>query len=669
LRLGLRIFIIKDNHNDTAQGVVFTPSNNVGSMLRGIRTASSGWLGKTVMAIVMGVLILSFAVWGVADVFKGFGQSTVARVGSNEISIDQFRQLYNDRLQLIGRQIGRPLSSAQARAFGIDQQVLQQWVADSVMDEAARRMGLGQSDAELVRLIQSDPTFAGVTGKFDAQRFAQIIRQVGYNEQRYLAEQRKLSVRRQLTSAIASGIEPPKALLDALQRYRDELRSIDYVQLGAAQAGDVGEPSPEALASYFEERKALFRAPEFRKVAVVVLTPTDQAKWAEISDDEARRVFEATKAKYETAEKRHVLQMVFPNTDAANAARVKLVGGSSFEDVAKENGLFVTDLGTVTKSGILDPAVAEAAFALPENEVSQPIQGRFGAVLAKVTKIETGTAAEFEKIAQSIKNEIAIDRARATVRDLHTKMEDERGGGASVVEAAKKVGLPSSTIEAVDRSGRAPDGGPATGLPPGLDIVTPAFAADVGSDNDPMQINRGPGDTGYVWFDVLGITPSRERPLEEVKDRVAARWRDEQIEKRLRAKTDDMVEQLKKGAKLADLAQAAGLKVDTVASFKRGANVPGMGSAGVEAVFVATKGEAGQADGAQAGQRVVYVVTDIAEPNVDFNSAETKTLRDNIQRTAADEQINQFVQRLEKDVGSQINATALAQATGAQAQN
>ncbi len=179
------------------------------------------------------------------------------------------------------------------------------------------------------------------------------------------------------------------------------------------------------------------------------------------------------------------------------------------------------------------------------------------------------------------------------MRDLHNKMEDERGGGASVIDAAKKVGLPFTTIEAMDRSGRAPDGGPVAGLPPTLDIVTPVFAADVGSDNDPLQINRGPGDSGYVWYDVLAITPSRERTLDEVKDRVAARWRDDQIEKRLRAKTDEMVEQLKRGGKLADLAQAAGLKVETAASFKRGANVPGMSAAGAEAVFVANKGEAG----------------------------------------------------------------------------
>ncbi len=524
---------------------------------------------------------------------------------------------------------------------------------------------------KLVRLIQSDPTFAGVTGKFDPQRFAQIIRQYGYTEQRYIAEQRKLSVRRQLAATVGGGVEPPKALLDALQRYRDEQRSIDYVQLGAAQAGEIGEPSPEALASYFEERKALFRAPEYRKIAVVVLTPQDQAKWTEVSDDDARKAFEASKARYETAEKRQVLQMVFPNADEANAARAKLTGGTSFEDLAKERGLSTTDydLGLVTKSGVLDPAVAEAAFALPENEVSQPIQGGFGTVLTKTAKIEAGTTASFEKLAQTIKNEISVERARAAVRDLHNKMEDERGGGASVIDAAKKVGVPFTTIEAMDRSGRAPDGGPVSGLPPTLDIVTPAFTADVGSDNDPLQINRGPGDSGYVWYDVLAVTPSRDRTLDEVKDRVAARWRDDEIDKRLRAKTDDMVEQLRKGAKLADLAPAAGLKVETAASFKRGATIPGMSAPGAEAVFVASKGDAGQADGAQSGQRVVYVVTDIVEPKVDFASAQTKELRDNIQRTAADEQVNQFVQRLEQELGSQVNATAVAQATGAQSAN
>ena len=132
-----------------------------------MRKASSNWLGKTIMAVVMGVLIISFGVWGIADIFRGFGQSTLATVGHTEISTEQFRQLYTDRLQQIGRQFGRPLTMDQARAFGLDRQVLQQTIAEAALDEEARRLGLGQSDAETMRMIFSDPNFKGVSGAFD----------------------------------------------------------------------------------------------------------------------------------------------------------------------------------------------------------------------------------------------------------------------------------------------------------------------------------------------------------------------------------------------------------------------------------------------------------------------------------------------------------------------
>src|SRR6201995_5325618 len=131
-------------------------------MLRGLRKASSNWLGKSIMTLVMGVLIVSFGIWGIADIFRGFGQSTVAKVGHTEISLNEFRQLYTDRLQQIGRQFGRPLTPDQARAFGVDRQVLQQTIAEAALDENARRLGLGQSDDQIRDVIMNDPNFKGV---------------------------------------------------------------------------------------------------------------------------------------------------------------------------------------------------------------------------------------------------------------------------------------------------------------------------------------------------------------------------------------------------------------------------------------------------------------------------------------------------------------------------
>src|ERR1700758_2858131 len=168
-------------------------------------------------------------------------------------------------------------------------------------------------------------------------------------------------------------------------------------------------------------------------------------------------------------------------------------------------------------------------------------------------------------------------------------MEDERGGGASVIEAAQKLGVAPVTIDAVDRSGRLPSGQPASNIPRGLDVVTQAFNSDVGVDNDPISFNGG-----YVWYDVLGITASRERNLDEVKDQVEARWRTEQISSRLRTKALDMVQKLNQGGKLTDEAAQAGLAVETASGFNRSATPPGLNAGVVAAVFGTPKDSAGQ---------------------------------------------------------------------------
>jgi peptidyl-prolyl cis-trans isomerase D len=614
------------------------------------------------MASVMGVLILSFGIWGINDIFRGFGQSTIATVGHTEISINEFRQIYTEKLQQIGRQFGRPLTPDQARAFGIDRQVLQQTIAEAALDEEARRLRLGQSDDETMRTIVNDPNFKSVGGTFDPARFQAVIRQFGFSEQRYIADQRKVSLRRQIAGTISAGLEPPKGMIEALSRFQTEQRSIEYVKLDAAQAGTIDPPSPEALAGYFDDHKLQFRAPEYRKIAFVAITPEEIGKWSEVSDEDARKLFEQRRDRLGTPEQREVSQIVFPNAEEALAARNRIASGLSFEDLAKERGLNSSDveLGMVAKSAILDPEVANAAFSLPSGEVSQPVQGKFGVALVKIGKIEPGVEPSYEAMAAALKKEIANDRARKSVADLRDKMEDERGGGASVIEAAQKLGLAAVTLDAVDRSGRLPGGQPAPNIPPGLDVVSQAFNSDVGVDNDPISFNGG-----YVWYDVLGITPSRERNLDEVKDQVEARWRDDQIASRLRTKATEMVQKLDQGGKLADETAAAGLKVETAAGFRRDASLPGVPAGAIAAAFRTAKDGAGQTAGTGTSEWIVFRVTDVSVPPVDLASDDIKKLKESLQRSLTDEQVAQYVTKLESDIGTSINQAALAQVTGA----
>jgi len=612
------------------------------------------------MTVAMGALIVSFGIWGIADIFRGFGQSVLAKVGHTEISVNEFRQVYTDRLQQIGRQFGRPLTADQARALGFDRQVLQQVLAEAALDGEARQLGLGQSDAETMRTIFTDPNFKGVGGSFDAQRFQAIIRQLGYTEPRYIADQRRVSLRHQLTSTLVAGLEPSKTLLEAISRFQNEERSIEYVRLAAAQAGTIDPPSPETLAGYFDEHKGQFRAPEYRKIAFVVITPEEVGKWSDVSDEDAKKVFEQHKDRFGTPEKRQVSQIVFPTMDDALSARSQIASGTSFEDLAKQHNLSVVDLGLVGKSGVLDTAIADAAFSLPAGEVSQPVQGKFGAALVKIGTIQPAIEPDYASIAIDLKREVAIERGRAQVATLRDKMEDERGGGASVIEAAQKLGLAAVTIEAVDRSGAMPNGQPAPNIPPGLNVVSQAFNSDVGVDNDPI-----PYKGGYVWYDVLGITPPHDRTLDEVKAQVETRWREDQINDRLRTKATEMVQKLEQGGKLADEAASLGLQVATATGLKRDATSVGVPAGVIKAAFRTASDGVGQTPGPDGSEWFVFRLTGITVPPVDLASDDIKKLKETLKRGLSEEQISQYVTTLEKDIGTSINEDAVAQVTGA----
>ncbi len=605
-------------------------------MLRGIRKASANWLGKAVMGSVMGLLIVSFAIWGIGDIFRGFGRSSLAKIGKTEIGIEQFRQIYNERLQAIGRQIGRPVSPDQARALGFDQQLLGQLIAETALDERARQLRLGLSDAEIAKRITEDPNFRSFTGQFDRSRFEQIIRAAGYNEGRYVAEQRRMSLRRQLAEAVGGELAPPKTMAELLNRYEGEQRGIEYVVLDRGKAGEIPQPTPEMLAQYFEARKALFRAPEHRKVSLLVLSTADALPWVAVSDEEV-------KAKY----------------DERRAER--LAGGVSFAALAAERGLKETDidLGSVTRSGIVDRAVADAAFALKEGEVSQPVEGRFGTALVRVAKIEPEHVRGFEEVAPELKAELATERARAEIQARHDKIEDERAGGAQLPEVAQKLGLNPLAIEAVDRSGRDPEGA-GVFLPSGVDLLSNIFASDVGVENDPVQLPGG----GYVWYEVAGVTPSRERSLAEVKDRVEARWRDDQIAERLGAKAKELVEKLKAGAAMTDVATAEGLRVETAAGLKRGKPPEQISANLLEEVFRSAKGAPAASEGKDATERVVFRVTDVSVPSLDPASADAKRIGDDLKRALSDDIMGQYIARLQNDLGVTINQAALRQAIG-----
>ena len=630
-------------------------------MLRGIRKASSNWLGRAVMGVILTFLAGSFALWGINDIFRGFGRTYLAKIGDTEISADQFRQTYQDRLRQLGQQLGHPIPAEQANALGLDRQVLGQMIAGAGIDQITRKMRLGIPDADIAQRVMNDPHFQTPNGQFDRTRFQYLLRNIGFSEQRYFDEQRREIPRRELTDAISGGVEVPKIYLDAVNQFQTQKRSIDYLALGPEQAGDIPQPTAEELNKYFTDRKIIFRAPEYRKITTLSVTPAELAKSIEVSDADVKTAYDKNLKAYTTPERRHVEQILFPNMADAQAASDRIKSGKSFTAIAAELGKKESDidLGTVPKNEIIDPAVADAAFSLKEGEVSAPINGKFGVVLVTVLKIEPEVVKSLAVVAPFIHNDIALERARTKVQDIHDQIEDARAGGSTLEEVAKKLNLTIATLD-VDRSGRDPSGKlAASNIPAAGNVINAAFSSEAGADTYPVE-----AEGGYVWYQVDGVTASRDRTLDEVKTEVEQRWKDDQVAKRLKDKAADLLDKAKNGNAFDALATAAGVKAQKAADLKRGATTPGLSPRVIDGVFHTAKDAFGSSEGDKPTQWIVFRVSDVNTPAFDANSADGKKLDQLIQRSVAEDIFAQYLAWVQNTLGTTVNQAVLAQAVG-----
>ena len=136
-------------------------------MLEAIRNAAQGVVGKAIMTVVMGLIIVSFVIWGVGDMLRGFTASTVASVGGAKISAQEYRLAYDRTIQQYQRRLRRPFTNEEARQIGLDRSVLQRLLSEAAVDEEARKLGLNISDDALREIIASNPDFRDKSGAFD----------------------------------------------------------------------------------------------------------------------------------------------------------------------------------------------------------------------------------------------------------------------------------------------------------------------------------------------------------------------------------------------------------------------------------------------------------------------------------------------------------------------
>ncbi len=419
-------------------------------MLNQLRQGAQGWIAKALMAL----LVLSFAVWGIGG-FQGYHTGQLAKVGGEEITVQQFASLYN-QAERVAQQSGQPVNP---------DQVLAQLLLAAALDDEANRYGLGISGDHVAQEIAKTPAFQDANGKFDRERFRLLLLNASMDPNAYIEDVRRGLVRNQITGSVGAGVEVPQPMVEALYRLRNEERTISYVVIDKTAIEPVGEPNEAELQAYYEDNKARYRAPEYRQIAMLTLDPAAIADPAAVSEDDVKAEYESRKADLSQPERRDVEQITFDSAEAANEALGAIDAGGDFAEVAKSHGGSVTDLGLKSKAEILDPVVADAAFAAQPNVPIAVTEGALQPSVIRVTKIEPGSVPTLEELEPRIRKDLATRAAREKMSNLYDKVEDERAGGSTLQETAKKLSLPYRVVDSVSEAGSTPDGGKITDIP------------------------------------------------------------------------------------------------------------------------------------------------------------------------------------------------------------
>jgi peptidyl-prolyl cis-trans isomerase D len=629
-------------------------------MLESMRNAAQGVVGKAIMTVVMGLIIVSFVIWGVGDMLRGFTSSTVASVGSQQISAQDYHFAYERLLQQYQRRLRQPFTNEQARAVGLDREVLQRLLSEAAIDEEARKLGLNVSEDALRAMIVSNPNFSDKSGAFDAQKFAGALRDNDMNERMFVSDLRKTALRQFIVAALTAGVAAPKAAVKAEADFQGQTRSIDYFVLPASAAGEIPQPSEETLKSYFNDRKAQYRAPEYRAMDILSLEPETLANPDEVTDADAQAAYDKVAGKdprYGSPEKRDLQQILFPNEADADAAEARIKAGASFDDIVKERNLKPeeTDIGEMTRDAMIDKGEADAVFALSQGGVSDVLKSQFGPVIVRVKGVTPSTVKPYAEVAQEIKRQVSASRAGDKIQAIHDKIEDARVSGKSLAEAAKDAGLTSQTIPAVDAQGLDPKGAPLS-LPDKTDLLRAAFASDVGLDEAPLQTK----DNGFVWFSISKIDPSHDRGFDEAKAEVEAQWRADEIDKRLAAKADDLVKQVRAGGTIADIAKSLGAEAKTATDIHR--DDKSLPEAVVAAVF--REPADGEGSAASPDGRAVFKITADKTPAVDFADLRVKEMAKQLDASTRDSLLEQYVGALRRSLGVVVHPEILQSAEG-----
>lgn len=544
-------------------------------MLQAIHDRITGWIAW----IVVGIIIILFALWGVDSYLKSEAKVYAAKVNDVEISVSAYRSAAQQQVMRMREMLGNQYDGAVVNTPEFKNAVLNRLIEEELLVQAATDAGLSVSNAYLAARIQSIQDFHGDDGKFSQERYQRLLSQQGMSTAQFENQVRRSLLIGQFIGSISeTSIVLPQELEQGL-RLQGQERKVKYLQIPIARYLDKAEIKPEQVSAFYESNKARFVEPEQFRLQYVELSLDDIAADMKVSDADIAALYASEKSKLAQEEERrarHILIKVDEHADAAAVAAAKkkaedlvkrLRAGEDFAKLAKQ---YSADTGSAAKGGDLGlfgkgmmvPEFETAAFALKKDEISDPVRSQFGFHIIQVTEIQ---AAKTPKLAD-VRNQLAEEAKRKQAEKVFAERSESLSSATfehpdTLSVAAEQLGLKVQETSWVPATG-------GEGIAGNPKVMEAAMSDDVlngGNNSQPVELDPD----HVVVVRVLEHKPAKQQDLDKVRNAIVNILRQETANKMAREQGDALIARLEKGATLEAVAEELKLKVQDAGFINR----------------------------------------------------------------------------------------------------
>ncbi|MFD1190539.1 peptidylprolyl isomerase [Phenylobacterium conjunctum] len=528
-------------------------------MIASFRAFAKSWFAT----LLIGLLIVSFAVFGVQDVFRGRISNSVVTAGSRTVTPQQFKREFDSYRKGLEQQVGQPVTQEIAIENHLDARLLEELANQEGFAALLGKIGLKPADSLMKAQLEKIPAFFDqVSGRFDKTLYLQKLGENQFTAPEFEQRMRDDIAQNHFASGMVNGMRVPRAYT-ALGAVMDmETRDVGFFAVDPRSVAQPALPTDAQLTQFMKDNAAQLMRPEFRVLTVVKFSPSMVSQNLPIDEAELKKRFDYRKDTLSQPETRTVAQIPVKDAKTGQAVAQRLSSGENPSLVAKSVGAEAIIYADKPRTAIADSKVGAAAFSLPRGGVSV-VQGDLGTAVVIVGAITPGHTVTLEEVRPALEAELRKDAAAQKVYDISQAYDDAHAGGASLAEAAKKAGAPTITLGPVTEQGQGLNGQPVPGVTP--QMLKTAFALAAGTDSEIEDAGQGE----YFAVRVEKVIGKALPPLAEVKPQLVRVWMLREMTKRLQAKADELAARVKKGESLEAVAGSVGQRVVRVTGLDR----------------------------------------------------------------------------------------------------